>query len=164
MLLTTTTTPPNPYDRASNSLWISDANYALIENKLKEKQEEAKRMKDAKIEFNRRIADEGQDRKAIVILNRDLNATPSEADIKQIIGWDKNSKELNDMLINRSWNGDPTGYYFTTTEWNTLKQHYGVGQQPAQPVLPPIKLLRRNLLNQEVKHKSLRLHKQKQTE
>lgn len=127
------------YDKASNSLWISDANYTLIENKLQEKQEEAKRMKDAKIEFNRRIADEGQTLYNLQKIANEVGQNIRESDVEKILGWDKISKELRNMLINRKWNGDVTSYYFTTTEWNTLKQHYGAGQQPAQPVLPPIK-------------------------
>jgi len=121
------------YDRASNSVWISDANYALIEDKLKEKQEEAKRMKDARDEFNRRIADEGQALYNKNKISNELGNYVREDNIKQILEWDKETKELTVMLVNRDWRGDATSYYFTQAEWNKLLNYYGAGQ-PAQPV------------------------------
>jgi len=121
------------YDRASNSVWISDAGYALIEDKLKEKKEEAKRMKDARDEFNRRIADEGQALYNVQKIANELGGNVSETSIKQILGWDKEPKELTNMLINQNWRGDATSYYFTQSEWKKLMDYYGAGQ-PAQPI------------------------------
>lgn len=125
------------YDPNAGILWVNDVDWSALNGRIAAKKASQERHKEAITERNRRISDEGAGLRQGDTLRKLFGKIPSETDVMTVLEWNKNSDELNELLIAKNWRGINYGYYFTSAEVGKLKQHYGMGQpaqQPAQQV------------------------------
>lgn len=125
------------YNRNEGVLWVTDADWSILNGMQAAKKAIQKRHQEAKDERNRRITDEGAGLRQRSTLTRLFGRVPSETDVMTVLEWNKNSEELNKILITKNWRGDIEGYYLTSAEVDKLKAHYGMGQ-PAPQVVPQV--------------------------